>query len=83
MVFRQEGVSAFQAALNKAIRDPASLRRWYHDILNHLTDSLRVDTVLIRGLWWQEIDTPEDLAEARAYFTAHQHNNGHTWLSPA
>ncbi len=74
MVFRQKGVSAFQAALNKAIRDPAALRQWYHDIINHLTDSLQVETVLIRGLWWQEIDTPEDLAEARAYFTTHRHN---------
>ncbi|MBI3801043.1 MAG: phosphocholine cytidylyltransferase family protein [Deltaproteobacteria bacterium] len=68
MTFRHQGVSAFRAALDLAIRDPAALQKWYHDIINLMADSLRVETVLIKGLWWREIDTPEDLAQARAYF---------------
>src|SRR5712692_1117 len=68
MVFRGKGVEAFRAALDMAIRDPATLRKWYHDVINLMTDSLLVGTELMKGLWWKEIDTPEDLAEARAYF---------------
>src|SRR5262245_25517179 len=69
MAFRDQGVTAFRAALDMAIRDPAALQKWYHDIINLMANSLRVETVLIKGLWWREIDTPEDLAQARAYFT--------------
>ncbi len=68
MAFRGQGVAAFRAALDMAIRDPAALQKWYHDIINLMADSLLVGTVLIKGLWWREIDTPEDLARARAYF---------------
>jgi len=68
MAFRGQGVAAFRAALNTMVRDPAALQMWYHDVINLMADSLRIETVLIKGLWWREIDTPEDLAEARAHF---------------
>jgi choline kinase len=72
MAFRGKGVAAFRSALDAAVRDPAVLQKWYHDIINFMAASLRVETLLIKGLWWREIDTPEDLAEARAYFTTHR-----------
>jgi choline kinase len=68
MAFRANGVAAFRAALETAVRDPESLRLWYHDVISVMASTLPVNTVLINGLWWREIDTPEDLAEVRASF---------------
>lgn len=68
MVFRNKGVEAFRAALDAAIRDPANLRKWYHDVISTMAGSLLVETELIEGLWWTEIDTPKDFAKARSYF---------------
>ena len=68
MVFRGEGVEAFRAALDSAIRDPSGLRKWYHDVISTMAGSLPVETELIEGLWWTEIDTPKDLEKARSYF---------------
>lgn len=68
IVFRDKGIEAFRAALDAAIRDPANLRKWYHDVISTMAGSLVVETELIEGLWWTEIDTPKDLAKARSYF---------------
>jgi L-glutamine-phosphate cytidylyltransferase len=68
MVFRGKGVGAFQTALDVAIRDPAALHKWYLDVINTMAGSSLVETVSIKGLWWTEIDTPEDLARARMHF---------------
>ncbi|MDE2058358.1 MAG: phosphocholine cytidylyltransferase family protein [candidate division NC10 bacterium] len=68
MVFRGKGVEAFRAALDTAIRNPANLRKWYHDVISSMAGSLSMETELIEGLWWTEIDTPKDLAKARSYF---------------
>ena len=81
MAFRNQGVTAFRAALDLAIRDPAALQKWYHDIIHLMADSLRVETVLIKGLWWREIDTAEDLAQARAYFTGSRQGENGQWYS--
>jgi len=69
MLFRKEGTTAFCAALDRAMRTPAALRSWYHDIINMMAPTLVVNTVSMRGLWWREIDTPQDLADVRACFT--------------
>ena len=68
MVFRNQGVAAFRSALDSAIRNPEALRSWYHDVINRMAAALLVNTVPIKGLWWREIDTPQDLAEVRACF---------------
>jgi choline kinase len=68
MAFRANGVAAFRFALETAVRDPAALRLWYHDVIGVIASTLLVNTVLIKGLWWREIDTPQDLAEVRASF---------------
>ncbi len=68
MVFRGQGVEAFRAALGEAVQDPAALHKWYLEVINAMASSLLVKTVSIEGLWWTEIDTPEDFARARSCF---------------
>ena len=68
MRFRGRGVDAFRAALDLAIRAPEGLQRWYLSVINTMAEHEHVDTVSIKGLWWGEIDTPEDLAKVQAHF---------------
>ncbi|MEW6298091.1 MAG: phosphocholine cytidylyltransferase family protein [Thermodesulfobacteriota bacterium] len=68
MTFRDAGVTAFRTMLGEAIHDPASLTQWYLAVIDTMARSSLVDVVSIEGLWWTEIDTPDDLARARAYF---------------
>src|SRR5262245_22977790 len=76
MAFRAKGVAAFRSALETAVRDPENLRLWYHDIINLMTSTLPVNTVLIKGLWWREIDTSQDLAEVRDSFARRELTGG-------
>jgi choline kinase len=69
MRFCGRGVAAFRQALATAIREPDALQRWYLSVLNAMAATEHVDTVSIKGLWWGEIDTPDDLAAVRAHFT--------------
>jgi L-glutamine-phosphate cytidylyltransferase len=71
MLFRGTGVEAFRGTLEAAIRHPAALQQWYLSVINTMAGPLRVEAELIKGLWWAEIDTPEDLRRARTHF-AHQ-----------
>lgn len=66
IAFRGEGVERFRTALDVAIRDPAAMRRWYLSVIDAMAQTSTVDSVSIKGLWWIEIDSPADLAEARA-----------------
>jgi len=68
MRFCGRGVEIFRAALDAAIREPEALQRWYLSVINSLAGSGQVETVSIKGQWWAEIDTPEDLAGARRHF---------------
>jgi choline kinase len=52
------------------------LRLWYHDVISLMASTLLVNTVLIKGLWWSEIDTPQDLAEVRASFARRELTGG-------
>lgn len=72
MRFRASGAEAFRTALETAMREPASLQRWYLSVIDALADSSRVEVASIEGLWWAEIDTPEDLAQVRAHFEPQQ-----------
>ena len=76
MVFRADGIAAFRSALDMTVRDPEALRLWYHDVISVMASTLPVNTVLIEGLWWREIDTPEDLAEVRASFARREFSAG-------
>jgi choline kinase len=66
IAFRDQGVELFRNSLDVAIRDPAALHRWYLSVIDAMARTSTVDSVLIKGLWWMEIDSPADLAEARA-----------------
>ena len=66
MLFRGDGVSAFQDALNAAIRAPEALKAWYLSVVDGLAGSLRIETMTISDLWWAEIDCPRDLRQVRA-----------------
>jgi choline kinase len=68
LAFRGRGVTVFREALGSAIRGPRALRSWYLSIVNALARSTTIETTSIRGLWWREIDSPEDLAEVRAAY---------------
>jgi choline kinase len=66
MVFRGDGPRLFRNALRQAIRSPSALSAWYLSVVERLAQSVRVETETMTGLWWQEVDSPADLAKARA-----------------
>jgi choline kinase len=66
MAFRGEGVEAFRTALDRAVRNPAALSKWYLDVIDAMSGPMVVRSVSIEGLWWAEIDSPADLAKVRA-----------------
>jgi len=66
--FQGSGVQTYQDALDLAIRQPESLSNWYLSVVNELAHKIEVQTVSIEGLWWAEIDSPEDLASVRGHF---------------
>jgi choline kinase len=68
LMFRGSGVEAFRDALDRSVRQPNGLRAWYLSVVNELAQRISVGTASIEGLWWQEIDSPDDLALARSYF---------------
>lgn len=70
MRFAASGAKIFSEALNKAIRDPASLRSWYLSIIDELTEYVNIETLSVTGLWWAEADSPEDLQEIRETLAA-------------
>lgn len=72
MTFRATGVHAFRVALEKAMRDPTALQRWYLSVVDSMTNSSMVEVTSIEGLWWAETDTRADLADVRAYFSSSQ-----------
>ena len=72
MFFRGEGSRIFRDALEAAIREPSALRAWYLSVVNRIAWRMRVETVSIPGLWWGELDTPDDLEHVRSAFTSTQ-----------
>jgi choline kinase len=62
------GVQIYRDALNLAMRQPESLKNWYLSVVNELAQKIAVKTVSIEGLWWSEIDSPEDLDAVRGHF---------------
>lgn len=68
LVFRESGVKAFRDALETAIRRPDALRLWYLSVVNDMAQHTPVYTRSIKGLWWGEVDSPEDLEAVRKAF---------------
>jgi choline kinase len=66
--FQGAGVQTYIDALDLAMRQPESLSNWYLSVVNELAQKIAVQTISIEGLWWAEIDSPEDLAAVRDHF---------------
>ncbi len=66
MCFRPEGGELFRAALERAMRTPEALKRWYLSMINEIAGSSgQVFVQSIEGLGWGELDFPADLDVAR------------------
>ncbi|MBW2714753.1 MAG: phosphocholine cytidylyltransferase family protein [Deltaproteobacteria bacterium] len=72
--FSGTGGRTYRDALDLAMRQPESLRNWYLSVVNELAQKVAIQTVSIEGLWWSEIDSPEDLDAVRGHFL--QDGNG-------
>jgi choline kinase len=64
-IFRDAGVAAYAATLDKAMREPSGLRLWFPSAVGRLAKSMDVSTVAINGIRWCEVDFPVDLQQAR------------------
>jgi choline kinase len=62
------GVQIYRDALDLAMRETESLNNWYLSVVNELAQKIAVQTVSIEGLWWSEIDSPEDFDAVRGHF---------------
>ena len=66
MVFRREGPALFARYLEKMLREPDNLSLWYLSVIRQMArDGIEVDTSLISGHPWCEIDYPLDLKRAQ------------------
>lgn len=65
ILFRREGPSLFRRAVERALRDSAASRKWYLSVIDDMARSLPIQTCLINGLRWCEVDFPADLKTAR------------------
>ncbi len=68
--FDADGARHFQAAVERALREPDGLRWWYLSVIDRLADEGLVMTCSIEGLRWAEVDFPRDLDAARAVVAA-------------
>jgi choline kinase len=66
MRFTGVGVSAFRDALDRAVRTQHGLKAYYLSVIDALTREIPVETASMTGLWWGEMDSPEDLMSVRA-----------------
>jgi choline kinase len=66
MRFTGQGVEAFRSALDRNVRTQRGIKAYYLSVIDELTRELPVETVSMTGLWWREMDSPEDLANVRA-----------------
>lgn len=62
--FRGRGPGLFREALERAVRRPGGLDRWYLTVVDELARTHPVGTASVEGLEWAEIDTRSDLADA-------------------
>jgi len=66
MRFTGDGVARFRDALDEAVRRESGLSSWYLSVVDTLAESMHIETVSITGLWWGEVDCPEDLQVVRS-----------------
>ncbi len=64
--FQREGGARFVTAMRSALKDQATLKRWYLSIIDELAREGGVGAVSIEGLAWSEIDFLRDLPIAES-----------------
>jgi choline kinase len=65
LCLRGTGPGIFREALEATMQSPAALGAWYLSVIDDVAKQGSVGTVSVRGLWWREIDSLEDLEEVR------------------
>lgn len=68
MRFQGEGVPAFTATLDRNVRSGRGIKAYYLSVIDQLAKESRVETSVMTGLWWAEIDSPDDLTTVRMDF---------------
>ena len=72
MVFRDAGPALFRDALERSVRKPEGLRRWYLSVISEIAQTGDAWTQSIHGLAWAEVDYPLDLIRASKMMAAQQ-----------
>ncbi|MBY0400221.1 phosphocholine cytidylyltransferase family protein [Myxococcota bacterium] len=66
MRFGGDGIEAFRAGLDRAVRTQRGKRAYYLSVIDELSRDIDVRTSSMTGLWWGELDSPQDLQKLRA-----------------
>jgi choline kinase len=74
--FRGDGGPRFAAALERALRAPEALHRWYLSVIDGMARQGDVGVLDIAGLPWAEIDYPADLSAAAGCLAAFRWSAG-------
>jgi choline kinase len=61
ILFRGKGPLMFRYALEKAMHDASSYKKWYLSVIDQMAQSMPVWTFSANGLQWCEVDFPADL----------------------
>jgi choline kinase len=64
ILFRGKGPMLFCHALEKALADPASGKKWYLSVIDEMARRMPVWTCTVNGLRWCEVDYRADIAQA-------------------
>ena len=65
IMFRDQGPILFRDALEKALHDPASQKKYYLSVIDDLARKFPVWTCLINDLQWCEVDYKADIEQAQ------------------
>ncbi len=68
--FRGQGPEIFSTALDEAVHDPGSRKKWYLSVIDAIAANNPVMTCSVTGLKWCEIDYPKDLKLAEPVVSA-------------
>jgi choline kinase len=64
LLFRDGGTFLFRQAIEEAMFDPATVRRWFLSIIDSLAARAEIRALSIEGLSWSEVDFPADIVAA-------------------
>jgi choline kinase len=65
LAFNAEGGALFRAQVERMMRTPDGVKRWYLRAIDELAPTGKVGTVSIEGLAWGEVDYPADVDAGR------------------